>query len=149
MACLTLQCLETIGLGIKTPIFYFSESATVGSEFASTYHSASQAKFFDGKLWKIGDLASKCSFGNGPQIFNGCGTLTWTVKKQTTGGGQGNKTITAGKTWKQCGLTKGYYIIWVIWSPNTCAKNMTTVWLGKKLKGVDATESYPVSLVIY
>jgi len=143
MACLTNICLETIGLGLRAYNFGFQENSVINAGFGSTYTASSYAYLFNGKVWLLADLV-KCGFQNGPTLFNACGTFTWSAQKQ----GGPVKTLTVGKTWKNCGVNRGFYNLWVTWTPNACAKGVKKTYYGRTLTGVDATQSYPANLWI-
>jgi hypothetical protein len=127
MACLTTSCWNTIGLGVKTAGLGGRENDKIGNQYGSTYSSSSQCFFTNGRFLPISLLTlpvnrGGCGAAFGPQIFNGVGTLTWKAIKQQWGS-QVEKTIIPGKTWKQCGITRGIWTIYVTWTPNACAKS--------------------------
>lgn len=143
MACLTYTCWNTLGLVTKLPVngLIGRENQKIGNGYSSTYSSSSLCTFVNGPRLSLSLLTGSvnrggCGASFGPQIFNGAGTLTW---KAISTLNRSEKTIIPGKTWKQCGITKGIWTVYVTWTPTTCAKN----------KGFIATKSYATPAWIY
>ena len=148
MACLTLKCLETIGLGLRGDVTVRLNNQ-VSSLFSSTFHPGSLVTFTNGNLYSLQLLTTRCGFNQTPnngRPFNGCGTFSWTAQRKQIGAP--TQSVSTGATWAQRRFSKGLYTVWATWTPNACASQVKVTWLNRTYKGVDATKSYPVNLTI-
>lgn len=138
MACLTYTCWNTIGLAARGVVV--NRNSKVGNNFSPTLSKTSNAYFFNGRWLSLSLLTARprnggCGASFGPQIFNSAGTITYKV---ITGFGFRPRevTLSPNKTWSQCGVGRGIWNMYAVWTPNRCAKR----------KGFVATKSYPVQI---
>jgi hypothetical protein len=146
---LALTQWNTINIVLSLPTTTVKVNSIIPPNFNAKWSRSSPAVFGDGLFFTIKQLADNCGTATqpgGPKVFDGAGTLSYKLKKQCINCGGKDIIVVPGKTFAQCGVGKGYYLGWVEWKANECAKNQCITYYGKKKCGIVDTKSSPVGI---